>query len=123
MSRNESFENLVVWKKAMDLVVKVYRLCQQSPLSKDWGMRDQMQRAAVSVPANIAEGYERGGRKEYIRYLTISKGSSGELRCLLTVACQLKYLSKEVGVDVINDAVEVTKMLKGLINSLSPDRD
>jgi len=123
MSRNESFENLVVWKKAMDLVLKVYQLCQQCPLSKDWGMRDQLQRAAVSIPANIAEGYERGGRKEYIRYLTISKGSSGELRCLLTVACQLKYLSKEVGVDVINDAVEVTKMLKGLINSLSPDRD
>ncbi len=70
-----------------------------------------------------SEGYERGGRKEYIRYLTISKGSSGELRCLLTVACQLKYLSKEVGVDVLNDAVEVSKMLKGLINSLSPDRD
>jgi len=123
MSRNESFENLVVWKKAMDLVAKVYRLYQQSPLSKDWGIRDQLQRAAVSIPANIAEGYERGGRKEYIRYLTISIGSAGGLRCLLTVACQLKYLSKEVGVDVINDAVEVSKMLKGLINSLSPDRD
>ena len=73
MARNESFENLVVWKKAMDLVVKVYRLCQQSPLSKDWGMRDQLQRAAVSIPANIAEGYERGGRREYIRFLGISK--------------------------------------------------
>ena len=123
MSRNESFENLVVWKKAMDLVVKVYRLCQQCPLSKDWGMRDQLQRAAVSIPANIAEGYERGGRKEYIRFLAISKGSSGELRCLLTVAFQLNYFSKEAGNDVIKDAVEVSKMLKGLINSLSPDPD
>jgi four helix bundle protein len=123
MSRNESFENLVVWKKAMDLVVTVYQLCQQSPLSKDWSMRDQLQGAAVSIPANIAEGYERGGRKEYIRYLTISKGSSGELRCLLTVAWQLKYFSKEIGTDVINDAVEISKMQKGLINSLSPDCD
>ena len=118
MSGNESFENLVVWQKAMHLVVKVYQLCQQDPLSKDWGMRDQMQRSAVSIPANIAEGYERGSRKEYVHFLTISKGSSGELRCLLTVACQLDYVSKKVGDAVINDAVEISKMLRGLINSL-----
>lgn len=123
MTPSESFENLVVWRKAMDVVVKVYRLGQQSPLSRDWGLRDQLQRAAVSIPANIAEGYERGSRKEYIRFLTISKGSSRELRCLLNVACRLEYLSKEVGTDVINDAVEISKMLKGLINSLSPERD
>jgi four helix bundle protein len=73
MSRNESFENLVVWKKAIDLVIKVYQLCQHSQLSKDWDMRDQLQKAAVSIPANIAEGYKRGSRKEYIRFLTISK--------------------------------------------------
>ena len=123
MSRNESFENLVMWKMAMDLVVKFCQICQDSPLSKDWEMRDQFQRAVVSIPALIAEGYERGSRKEYISFLTISKGSSGEVRCLLTVACQLKYLSKEVGNDVNSDSAEISKMLKGLINSLSPDRD
>jgi len=66
MSPGERFEDLLVWQKSMALITQVYRLCQQGALSKDWGMRDQMQRAAVSIAANIAEGYERGSRKEYI---------------------------------------------------------
>ena len=115
---DDSFENLLVWQKAMDLVVKVYRLSQQGQLSKDWGMRDQLQRAAVSIPANISEGYERAGRKEYIHFLTIAKGSSGELRCLLIAATRLKYLSDHDSNEAINDAREVSRMLKGLINSL-----
>ena len=115
---DDSFENLLVWQKVMDLVVKVYRLSQQGHLSKDWGMRDQLQRAVVSIPASIAEGYERAGRKEYIHFLTIAKGSSGELRCLLIAATRLKYFSDQDSNDAINDAREVSKMLKGLINSL-----
>ena len=119
MSRNESFENLVVWKKAMDLVVKVYRLCQQSPLSKDWGMRDQMQRAAVSVPANIAEGYERDSKKELIRFLRIAKGSAGELRCLLRVASSLKYLDEEGADNLIRNSSEISRMLRAMANSIT----
>jgi four helix bundle protein len=71
---DDSFESLLVWQKAMDLVVKVYRLSQQGQLSRDWGMRDQLQRAVVSVPANISEGYERAGRKEYIHFLYNRQG-------------------------------------------------
>jgi len=77
-----------------------------------------MQRAAVSIPANISEGYERAGRKEYIHFLTIAKGSSGELRCLLIAATRLKYFSDQESNDAINDSREVSRMLKGLINSL-----
>ena len=80
---DDSFENLLVWQKAMDLVVKVYRLSQQGQLSKDWGMRDQLQRAVVSIPANISEGYKRAGRKEYIHFLTVAKGSSGNCAACL----------------------------------------
>jgi len=115
---DDSFENLLVWQKAMDLVVKVYRLSQRGQLSKDWGMRDQLQRAAVSIPANISEGHERAGRKEYIYFLTIAKGSSGELRCLLIAATRLRYRGDHYSIDAINDAREVSRMLKGLINSL-----
>jgi four helix bundle protein len=104
--------------KGEDLVVKVYRLSQQGQLSKHWGIRDQLQRAVVSIPANISEGYERAGRKEYIHFLTIAKGSSGELRCLLIAATRLKYFSDQDSNDAINDPREVSKMLKGLINSL-----
>jgi four helix bundle protein len=102
----------------MDLVVKTYQLCHQGPLSKDWGMRNQMQRAVVSIPANIAEGYERNSRKEYVHFLTISKGSSGELRCLLMVAERLGLIEREVATDAIKDAIQVSRMLKGLIDSL-----
>jgi four helix bundle protein len=64
------------------------------PGSKDWSLRDQLQRAAVSVPASIAEGYERGSRKEYVHFLAIAKGSIGELRCLLHVSRRLRYFDE-----------------------------
>jgi four helix bundle protein len=102
----------------MALITEVYRLCQQGALSKDWGMHDQMQRAAVSIAANIAEGYERGGRKEYIQFLSIAKGSVGELRCLLTIALRLRYADEAVLKRLNGDSEEISRMLKGLINSL-----
>jgi four helix bundle protein len=81
-------------------------------------MRDQLQRAAVSVPANIAEGYERAGRKEYLQFLMIAKGSAGELRCLIQVAARLKYVHEENAASLIRDSLEISRMLKGLANSL-----
>ena len=78
MGRGEGFEDLLVWQKSMDLVARVYQACQQGAWSTDWGLRDQLQRAAVSVSAHIAEGYERGSRKEYAQFLTIAKGSAYE---------------------------------------------
>ena len=82
-----SFEDMIVWQKSMDLVVKIYEICRAGELSKDWGLKDQLQRAAVSIPANIAEGFERGSRKEYHQYITIAKGSAGELRCYIANNC------------------------------------
>jgi four helix bundle protein len=118
LSKGEQFENLIVWQKAMALVLKIYQCCQREPLSRDWGMRDQMQRAAVSVPANIAEGYERASRKEYAQFLMISKGSAGELRCLLQIASGLKYIDEALVASFIDDSLEISRMLKGLANSL-----
>ena len=90
----KTFEDLVVWQKAMNLVENIYRECRSGPLAKDWGLRDQLQRAAVSIPANIAEGYERGFHKEYLRFVAISKGSAGELRCLIEVGQRVQHLTK-----------------------------
>ncbi len=84
--RIENFEDLRVWQKGIELVKQVYFLTAAGKLSKDFGLRDQLQRAAVSVPTNIAEGFERSSRKEYIRFLLIAKGSAGEVRSLLRVA-------------------------------------
>ena len=102
----------------MDLVTEIYRICRNSPLDRDYGLRDQLQRAAVSIPANIAEGYERGSRKEYIQFLVIAKGSAGELRCLVQIAARLEYVGTKQSQELIAQATEVSKMLKGLILSL-----
>jgi len=73
-----SFEDLIVWQKAIDFVTQVYRVTNQGELKRDFGLRDQMRRAAVSIPTNIAEGFERASRKEYLLFLNIAKGSAGE---------------------------------------------
>ena len=119
MSGRETFEDLLVWQKSMELVTRIYQSCRQEPLSKDWGLRDQLQRAAVSVPANIAEGYERGSRKEYVHFLMIAKGSAGELRCLIRLAAQLRFIDEATAGSLISNATEVARMLKGLANSLT----
>src|SRR4030043_2377921 len=89
-----SFEDLDVWKKACALSVDLYRILKDL---RDWGFRDQVGRASVSVPSNIAEGFERGSTQEFIHFLYIAKGSAGELRTQLYLATELRYLQKEVG--------------------------
>src|SRR5438876_2655859 len=78
-----SFEDLIVWQKAIEFVSQVYIVTSHGELKRDFGLRDQMRRAAVSIPTNIAEGFERASRKEYLLFLSIAKGSAGEVRSLL----------------------------------------
>lgn len=80
------FEDLEVWKEARRLTNRIYRMTQDAKFSKDFGLRDQIQRAVVSIMSNIAEGFERGGNQEFIQFLYIAKGSCGEVRSQLYVA-------------------------------------
>ena len=89
----EFFEDLFVWKQGAELVKEIYAITDGERLRRDFGLRDQMRRAAVSVPSNIAEGFERYSRKEYLHFLHIAKGSLGELRSLLYVAREIGYLN------------------------------
>ena len=89
------FEDLLVWQKARELTRAIYALSAQGPFSRDFGLRDQLRRAAVSVMANIAEGFERGGRGEFHQFLSMAKGSCGETRSGLYVALDAKYLSAQ----------------------------
>jgi len=86
------FEDIEAWKHARILTTSVYTFCASGNASKDFGFRDQIQRAAISVMSNIAEGFERNNNKEFIRFLLYSKGSCGEVRNLLIVANDLKYI-------------------------------
>ena len=90
------FQDLKVWQRAKDLAVYIYRLTSEGAFLKDYGLRDQMRRAAVSIPSNIAEGDELGSQKQAVRYFYIAKGSSAELRTQLYIAEQIGVISKEL---------------------------
>ena len=86
------FEDLQVWLEAKSLVKSMYLLTKEGAAARDFGFRDQLRRASVSVMSNIAEGFERGTNKEFVQYLFIAKGSAGEVRSLLWVALEVGYL-------------------------------
>ena len=93
MSRIERFEDIDAWKKAKELSKAIYEITSKGDFSRDFGLRDQIRRAAVSVVSNIAEGFERGGNKEFRQFLSSAKGSAGEVKAQLHVAFDVKYLN------------------------------
>lgn len=109
-----SFEDLDVWKLACNLAVYVYKQLQSS---RDFGLRDQMQRAAVSVPSNIAECSERGGR-DFLRFLTIARGSSSELRTQAYIAFKVGALQEEAMRLIVDETKRINRMLYALASSL-----
>lgn len=113
------FEDLLVWQMAIELVKRIYILTASGPLKTDFGLKDQMRRAAVSIPTNIAEGFERLSRKEYLLFLNIAKGSAGELRSLLRVALEVGYLQTHAH-DELNDSV--SKLSAYLFNQMKAIR-
>jgi four helix bundle protein len=113
-----SFEDLEVWREGCDLAVEIYKLTRKGDLSRDYGLRDQMTRAAVSVPSNVAEGKERETVPELIRYLYIAKGSAGELRTHLYIAFRIGYLEQVTFEKVGNQAKLLSKKLASFIRSL-----
>ncbi len=113
------FRDLIVWQRAYELTLDLYRLTRIFPKTEVYGLTSQIQRAAVSVPANIAEGYERNHRKEYLQFLFVAKGSMGELDTLLLLARDLGYLSADDFRHVDSKRNETMKILQGLIKSLS----
>lgn len=109
----KNFEELEVWKSARQLTNQIYKMTSDGAFSKDYGLRDQIRRASVSIMSNIAEGYERGGNQELIQFLSIAKGSCGEVRCQLYVAGDEGYVdNKECG-----QLIDAFKKLSIMINN------
>ena len=115
----QKYEDLIVWQKAMDLVVEVYRLAKLLPSDEIYALSSQMKRAAVSIPSNIAEGQERKTTKDFINYLHIAKGSKGELETLLLICVRLQYLTQSQIATAQNLLGEIGKMLNALIQCLA----
>ena len=116
----EGFEDLLVWQKGIQLVKETYLATTQGAFSKDFGLRDQLRRSAVSIPTNIAEGFERKSRKEYVQFLNVAKGSAGEVRSLLRVALEIGYLDRSQH-DRLRDAtLELSRYISNQIKALRP---
>jgi len=116
-----NFQNLRVWQLAKNLAVRIYKLTRNPKLSKDFGLKDQIQRAAVSVPANISEGDELGTNKQSIRHFYIAKGSVAELQTLVIIAHEIDYIDKESMEAIYNECNIISVMLNKLIKARSTD--
>ncbi|HLD14302.1 MAG TPA: four helix bundle protein [Burkholderiales bacterium] len=108
----EALENLDVWKRSCRLSVEVYRLLRDC---RELGFKDQITRSALSVPSNIAEGYERDSPKEFSRFLRIAKGSCGELRTQLYIGIEAGFIERTRAKEFIQEATEIARMIQGLI--------
>lgn len=108
------FEDLTVWRKSKELSVAIYRITGESAFAKDWGLRDQVRRAAVSVMSNIAEGFERYSRSEFRQFLSIARGSASEVRSQLHLARELGYVSEDEFRSLYAHCLEVSRMLAAL---------
>ena len=111
----QKFEEIIAWQKAQDLAVEIYILFSTS---KDFGFRDQIQRASVSISNNIAEGFDRSGDKEFARYLYISLSSCSEVRSMLYLSERLNYTSKEQTLMLLKKSEEISRIIRGLIKAI-----
>lgn len=122
MSKIERFEDLIAWQKARELAQEIYRITRKGDFARDFGLRDQIQRAAVSVMSNIAEGFERGGRSEFHQFLLTAKASCAEVRSQLYVAFDVGYLDQATFIRLMNMAEEVARIVGGLRSSVDKQR-
>ncbi|MFC1876476.1 four helix bundle protein [Thermodesulfobacteriota bacterium] len=115
----QSFEDLEAWQKAYKLSVSIYRLLEHY---RDFGLRDQMTRAGVSIASNIAEGAERGSNAEFIRFMHIAKGSAAESRTQIAIACDIGIIQESDKNEIIAETKSISKMLHALIKSMKLKR-
>jgi len=118
MAKVKRFEDLICWQKARELVNLVYSISRDNELSRDYGLRDQLRKAAVSSMTNIAEGFARFHLGDFIRFLDIAQSSAVEVKSLMYVVLDQKYMSADKVVEVQNRAEETTKTTKGLLRFL-----
>ena len=119
MSKIEKFEDLIAWQKARELTRLIYRMTQTEALSKDFALSDQIRRSAISVMSNIAEGFDRGSRKEFHQFLVIAKASCAELRCQLYIALDANYINQAQFENVLGKINETGKIISGLRTSVA----
>jgi four helix bundle protein len=119
----DEFEDLVAWLKARALAKAIYQVSSQGRFAKDYGLSGQIQRAAVSIMSNVAEGFERGNRAEFAQFLSVAKGSCSELRSQLHDALDTEYITEEIFNELMAQAKEVGRIVGGLRAAVAKQRD
>ena len=114
----KNYQDLDVWKKSMDLAVILYSLSREFPAEERFGLPHQIQKSAVSIPSNIAEGWGRNSTKDYIRFLGIARGSLYELETQILIANRIGYLNEKTVEKILSESNTISKMLMSLIRSL-----
>lgn len=114
----QSYRDLIAWQRAIEVVEHTYRITREWPKEEMYGLTQQVRRAAVSVPANIAEGQGRNNPKEFVHFLGIAHGSLREVETYLVIASRLQFSDEHTNRDLMDKADEVGKLLRGLIRSI-----
>jgi len=122
MTKIESYKDLIAYQKAYEVCLRVYEATRTFPRPETYGLTAQLRRCAVSIPSNIAEGYRRKNRREYLQFLHIASGSCAELETQIRLAKDLRYLEPELAKRLYESQEEVSRLLRGLIRSLEDTR-
>ena len=117
------YQKLLVWQKAMELTTQIYKIANKLPKIESYALSNQMRRAAISIPSNIAEGQDRNTTKEFINFLAMARGSKAELETQLQICIKVGYLTEDEVMPAIETLVEVGKMLSALITKLRTKTD
>jgi four helix bundle protein len=119
MAKIETFEDLEIWKKSIDLYVEVYSVCEKGSLKTDFGAKDQLRRAVLSISNNIAEGFEYENNLQFIRFLRYSKGSAGEVRSMIHAFYKTKQIDEATHERLINEVLIISKSIKNFLKYLT----
>lgn len=118
MTTIERFEDIEAWQLAREMTKAIYAISNDGAFARDFGLRDQIRRASVSIMSNIAEGFERDGDKEFFQFVSLAKGSSGEVRAQLYVALDAGYIDQQTFSRLSDMATQINRMLAGLMKYL-----
>lgn len=118
MATISKFEDIEAWQLAREMTKMIYAISNDGAFAGDFGLRDQIRRASVSIMSNIAEGFERGGDKEFFQFVALAKGSSGEVRAQLYVALDAGYIDQQTFSRLSDMATQINRMLAGLMKYL-----
>lgn len=116
-----NYRELKIWQRSMDFVVRIYEISAEFPKEEKYGLTAQIRSCAVSIPSNISEGAGRGTNKQLKRFLEFSMGSANEVQTQIELASRVKYLKKEIADSLIDEALQIYKMILAFYNSLKDD--